>query len=119
MNKRAAMGVVCAWVAFGGCGGSSDRASSGSGDGDLSAASFQACPSTAWTGGGGEDWEVRGVTCEAVGRFVFRHFEPHPGGTTQTAAGFNCDVQQYEGEYSPLHVRCSADDGRAFRFVFS
>ena len=119
MSNQAMVGVVVACVAFAGCGGeSSQRTANGSGAGSLSDASFQACPSNAWAGGGGEDWAVRGVKCEAVGRFVYDHFAPHPGGTTQTAAGFTCEVRQYEGEYSPLHVTCEAADGRAFRFVF-
>jgi hypothetical protein len=109
MRKRALMSVACACVAFAGCGARSSDT-----DADL-----QPCPPRAWAGGGGEEWAVRGVTCEAVGTFVLHHFEPHPGGTTQTAAGFTCDVQQDEGEYSPLQVTCTAEDDRAFRFVFS
>jgi hypothetical protein len=82
------------------------------------AAPLRQCPQRAWAGGGGTDWEVAGVSCDFVRDFVFRHFEPHPGGTTQTAAGFTCRIEQHDGPYSALDVACVADDGRRFRFRF-
>jgi len=82
-------------------------------------AELERCPETAWAKGGGTDWEVSaGMSCEAVGEFVFKHFAPHPGATTQAAAGFTCDVEQDGSQYAPLRVACAAADGRRFRFVF-
>jgi hypothetical protein len=77
------------------------------------------CPPGAWAHGGGEDWAVAGVSCEAVGRFVLKRFEPHPGNTSQTKAGFICRIEQIGPASSPLHVFCAARDRRRFRFVFS
>lgn len=125
MRKRALLALTCGWVAFAGCGGGEQsnerRATAQETDSgrEVRKDVLEPCPPSAWARGGGEDWAVAGMSCEAVGEFVFKHWAPHPGGTTQVAAGFTCHVQQYGGEYSPLHVSCSANDGREFRFVFS
>lgn len=125
MRERALLALTCVCAAFaGGCGGeqlNERRAAAQKPDSvrELRKAALKPCPPSAWARRGGEDWAVAGVSCEAVGEFVLEHFAPHPGGTAQVAAGFTCHVQQYRGEYSPLHVTCRSNDGRAFRFVFS